>query len=320
MKTFDSYRDIINAALPSIDIPSPVENLRRPIRYALAGTGKRLRPVLALAIADAFGADEKRALQSALAIEVYHNFTLVHDDIMDNSDTRHGRPTVWRRWGIPTAILVGDVMEAMPVNMLIDHDDPQLTAKVVEEYQRQSLKVIDGQQLDMDLEGRNNATPREYIEMVSLKTGALFGLACSIGALIGHAKDINVERLRDYGVLLGIAFQLRDDYLDTYGDSATFGKPIGGDILNDKNTLLRIMALNEAPGKMASIEENGLTGEAKIEAVRQVYDLLHLRERGSIMVDDFTQRAIEAAQLVFKGGALDILVEYANNLVGRQKK
>ncbi|MDE5811370.1 MAG: polyprenyl synthetase family protein [Muribaculaceae bacterium] len=319
MKTFDSYRDIINNALPTIAIPSPVENLRRPIRYALAGSGKRLRPVLALAIADAFGADERRALRSALAIEVFHNFTLVHDDIMDNSDTRHGRPTVWRRWGIPTAILVGDVMEAMPINMLTDNTDDALTVKVVSEFQAQSQKVIDGQQLDMDLEGRNNATPREYIEMVSLKTGALFGLACSIGALIGGAEGLNVEHLRDYGLLLGIAFQLRDDYLDTYGDPATFGKPIGGDILNDKNTLLRIIALNEAPGKMAAIEDNGLQGEAKIEAVRNVYDSLKLRERGAIMVDDFTQRAIEAARQVFKGDALDFLIDYANNLVGRQK-
>lgn len=294
MNTIKQYREFVESALASIPWPASPEKLYDSARYALSGGGKRLRPVLTLAFTEIFNKPLDDGIAAALAVEIFHNFTLVHDDIMDKSPTRHGRESVWARYGEPTAILAGDVLASMPVNLLALSYKPEKARRLLGEYQGITARVLDGQQQDMDMELRDDATLEDYIEMVSNKTGALFHLACSIGALAADRDMDDAVAAGAYGRNLGIAFQIQDDLLDTYGDPTTFGKPIGGDILNDKNTILRVTAMEKAPGEMKRIADAGLQGEEKIKAVREVYDSLGLKDTCISLIKEFTEEAIDS--------------------------
>ena len=218
-----------------------------PVRYTLQAGGKRIRPVLTLAVADAISPDGRHlAVNQAAAIELFHNFTLLHDDVMDRADMRRGRPTVHRQWNEATAILSGDAMLTLAGITMMKGCDQARLRPVMRMFNRTAMEIYEGQQHDMDFESRTDVTVGEYMEMIRLKTSVLLGCACALGAIITGADETVTDAFYGYGESLGLAFQLRDDYLDTYGDPATFGKQIGGDIACDKKTWLLINEIGRA--------------------------------------------------------------------------
>ncbi len=287
-----TYTSLVEEAVNHLSLPEQPAGLYNPIRYALEGGGKRLRPVLTLAVANAFGASESKAINQALAVEMFHNFTLLHDDVMDNADMRRGRPTVHRRWNDRTAILSGDAMLTIATQLVAKcpHDVLEPTLQM---FNKTAMEVYEGQQLDMDFEGCEKITVDDYLEMIRLKTSVLLGCACALGAIAADASESQVKAIYGYGEKLGIAFQLQDDYLDTYGDPMVFGKEIGGDILNDKQTWLRIMAgqLDES-GVIETETENPSDDYVKVERVRAVYDKLGLPEMCRRLIDDNLKSAV----------------------------
>lgn len=295
MLTFSEYTNLVEQGIKSIEYPAQPAGLYAPIKYTLDGGGKRLRPSLTLAVCDAFGVEPTSALNQALAVEMFHNFTLLHDDVMDNAEMRRGRPTVHVKWDDRTAILSGDAMLTLSM-MLAVHDCPEdKLAAVVRLLNRTAMEVYQGQQYDMDFESRKSVTVDEYIEMIRLKTSVLIGCACSMGALMAGADRRSKQAMFTYGERLGLAFQLQDDYLDTFGDPIVFGKEIGGDIVNDKKTWLLITALNEDTAGVVrhQIDEPG-DDEEKVEAVREVYERLDLPKRCNDFIERYLQEAIAA--------------------------
>nr|WP_305378022.1 polyprenyl synthetase family protein [uncultured Duncaniella sp.] len=263
------------------------------MRYTLNCGGKRLRPVLALAACEAFGKEAMTAIHQAIAIEMFHNFTLLHDDVMDKAEVRRGRPTVHVKWNEETAILSGDAM-LTTANMLLAVKCGERLPQALELFNGTAMNIYEGQQYDMDFESRTDVTVEEYMEMIRLKTSVLLGCACGMGALMADAPFETQVRFFDFGVNLGLAFQLQDDYLDTYGDPETFGKSIGGDILNDKKTWLLIMAMNEdKSGRIKSMLGTTDDPESKIKAVRSIYDELDLPQRIHELISAYIDTAIK---------------------------
>lgn len=298
MKTYAEYLEIVSAALANLDLPAQPAGLYDPIRYTMEAGGKRLRPVLALAACDAMGENPKTALHQAIAIEMFHNFTLLHDDVMDNADVRRGRPTVHIKWNNETAILSGDAM-LTTATMLLSIKAGDHLAQALELFNGTAMNIYEGQQLDMDFENRTDVTVEEYIEMIRLKTSVLLGCSCGMGALMANADFETQVQFFNYGVNLGLAFQLQDDYLDTYGNPETFGKAIGGDILNDKKTWLQIMALAEdSTGEAASLLGASIQPEEKIERMRAVYNRLGLPERIHELISAYIDSAIKALDYI----------------------
>lgn len=293
MQTLSEYLGIIEQNLQDIKYPKHPTGLYKPIAYTFEGGGKRLRPTLVLAACEAFGVDANTAINQALAVEMFHNFTLLHDDVMDHSDMRRGRPTVHIRWDERTAILSGDAMLTL-ANILVRRGcDADKAVKAATLLDRTAMEVYEGQQMDMDFESRTDVTVDDYMEMIRLKTSVLLGCACRMGAIMADADNESADALYNYGVELGLAFQLQDDWLDTYGDPIIFGKGIGGDILNDKKTWLSIMARAEDTSgimtrKFASPDEDS----DKIRLVREVYDSLHLGEKCHELIDHYIDSAI----------------------------
>lgn len=320
MKSIKEYSAIVNEALAKFEYPEPA-SLYDPIRYTMEGAGKRLRPVLTLAVADALGAEVDKVVRPAMGVELYHNFTLLHDDIMDNSPTRRGRQAVWKKWDTAQAILSGDTMLSVAIECVLHNEcTQQQRISMMETFNRTALAVDHGQQYDMDFERRDEVALEEYIEMISLKTGALLAGACVVGAISGDANDEVKDAFNRYGMNLGIAFQIQDDILDVYGDEATLGKPIGGDILNDKHTWLHINAMTEAREEMIAVKQQGLDGKAKIDTVRAVYDKLGLRERSEQQVEYYLQLAVDAiAGVGLTGEGVKFFTDFAHSLIGRKK-
>jgi geranylgeranyl diphosphate synthase type II len=298
MLTLTELSKYINTKIDQLPYPQTPANLYEPIRYTLDAGGKRLRPTLLLSVVSALGGNIEGALPQALGIEMYHNFTLLHDDVMDNADVRRGRPTVHCKWDENTAILSGDAMLTYATQLVSQCDDKHLRA-VIELFNKTAMEVYEGQQYDMDFESRNDVTVDEYIEMIRLKTSVLLACACKMGAILADADAATAEAFYEYGLTLGLGFQLQDDCLDTYGDAKVFGKPIGGDILNDKKTWLLITACKEdKSGVMQRALAGEFEGQQKIDAVRGVYDALNLKERLSELVADYTNKAIAALDKV----------------------
>ncbi len=319
MNTYDDYSEIIEQAIKHLDFPAEPEGLFAPITYTLQGGGKRIRPVLTLACADACGVNPGEVTSGALAVEMFHNFTLLHDDVMDKADMRRGRPTVHIRWNEQTAILSGDAMLTY-ATMLLSRCAPNYLPAALELFNTTAMEVYCGQQLDMDFERRLDVTQDEYIEMIRLKTSVLLGCACKMGALLSGASETVADALYRFGELLGLAFQLRDDLLDTYGDPLLFGKRVGGDILNDKKTWLLITALAEdATGQLEQIIVTGKPDdEDKIVAVKAIYDRLGIKERVEKLIADYSARAIEAIPAEgIKASSREFLKSLALNAVSR---
>ena len=297
MLTPDQISDIIAEATASIKYPQAPAGLYEPIEYTLESGGKRLRPQLTIAVCSALGADVSRAIDAALGIEIFHNFTLLHDDVMDSADIRRGRPTVHKRWNDNTAILSGDAMLTMAVQY-IARTPADVMPAAMELFNRTAMEVYEGQQYDMDFEHSNDVTVAEYIEMIRLKTSVLLGCACRMGAIIANAPDDVAQAFYNYGVDLGLAFQLRDDWLDTYGDPLVFGKQIGGDIINAKKTWLLINALAERRTDLLDILAEDLEDEERISQVKAVYGSLKLSDRCNALIAEYANRAIKSVEQI----------------------
>lgn len=317
MLTPDQISDIVAEATASIKYPEAPAGLYEPIEYTLESGGKRLRPHLTIAVCSALGTDVSRAIDAALGIEIFHNFTLLHDDVMDSADIRRGRPTVHKRWNDNTAILSGDAMLTMAVQY-IARTPAEVMPAALELFNRTAMEVYEGQQYDMDFEHSNDVTVSQYIEMIRLKTSVLLGCACRMGAIIANASDDVAQAFYNYGVDLGLAFQLRDDWLDTYGDPLVFGKQIGGDIINAKKTWLLINALAERRTDLLDILAEDLEDEERISQVKAVYDSLKLGDRCNALIAEYANRAIMSVeQIDIPLAAKEYFITLAQQSVGR---
>lgn len=284
------------ARIRALELPDGnLSGLYAPISYGMQAGGKRLRPTLLLMTADAFGGCPEKALQPAVGIEMFHNFTLLHDDVMDNSDMRRGRPSVHSKWDENTAILSGDTMLTLATKFISDVDDPILR-QVLDTFNDQALRVYEGQRLDMDFETKEDVGIEEYIDMIKAKTGALLGGAAKIGALIGGASEEDAEKMYEFGMMLGVAFQIEDDYLDTFGNADTFGKPIGGDINNNKKTFLMVKALaNGGPNAEALKAAMKMTaGPTKVKTVTRIYETMGMPAVSKAEVASYSSKALAA--------------------------
>lgn len=322
----NDYKKLADKAIKELDLHGETpRGLFEPIAYMLDGGGKRLRPVLLLACCDAVGGKAEDRLPQAAGIEMFHNFTLLHDDVMDRSPLRHGKPTVHSKWDVATAILSGDAMLTMATQLIGRYLDGSVATEALNVFNETAMLVYKGQQLDMDFESRTDVTPDEYLEMISMKTGALLAGACLLGAIAGDVKNAETGRvLYKYGMKLGIAFQIQDDILDTYGDEKVFGKPIGGDILNDKKTWLQVNALQSRSGKELKdiISGKTLQGDAKIAAVKAIYDREGLKEKSTEMLESIVAGAIASLDSVkqdIKEESYVLLRSVAEKLTGRVK-
>lgn len=277
-------------------LPTVPQGLYEPVRYMLGGGGKRLRPVLLCASAHAFGVQPDHVRPQALGIEMFHNFTLLHDDVMDNADVRHGRPTVHCKWNVPTAILSGDTMLTL-ASTLMGECDSDCRADILDLFNRTAIMIYEGQQYDMNFETIDNVTVDEYIEMIRLKTAVLLASACKLGVMLARQPMDVCRDMYEFGELMGLAFQLRDDYLDTYGDEATFGKAIGGDILNDKKTWLRVKASELAGDELHQLSQ--LEGKEKIKEITALYSRLGVNTMCLDLIAEYTRRAVTVLGNVF---------------------
>ena len=273
MLELDTLSEIINDALRGIEYPERPEGLYQPIAYILDCGGKRLRPVLTLATCQALCGNPGKALNQAMAMEMFHNFTLLHDDVMDKADLRRGRPTVHRKWDEATAILSGDALLTLATQRVTMNAGEYLH-DVMTLFNKTAMEVYEGQQYDMDFEQQDDVTIEQYVEMIRLKTSVLLGAACEMGAIMGGASAEVRKAMYTFGEKLGLAFQLQDDYLDTYGDALIFGKEIGGDIVNNKRTWLLVTALSkDSSGKLHRfIDHCPVSNAEKIATVMEIYN------------------------------------------------
>ncbi len=291
-----TIQEIIHYQLSIINWNRAPQGLYDPIAYTLEAGGKRVRPTLVLEAAALYDYDLEQVVPAALAIEIFHNFTLLHDDVMDKAPTRRGRDTVHIRWNENTAILSGDQMLIEAYKQLAQVDATKLP-HVLNLFNKMGTEICEGQQYDVDFETRNDVTRAEYINMIRLKTSVLLGTSLQIGAYIAGASEADQQALYDFGVHIGLAFQLQDDILDVYGNPETFGKTIGGDILANKKTYMLLTALQEATGETKTELEQWLTNTTaepthKIAAVTAIYDQLGIRQICEQVMLDYTNQAL----------------------------
>ena len=303
----------IHAYIESLPYSHEPKGLYDPIEYVLGLGGKRLRPVLMLLAYNLFKEDVQAIFSQATAIETYHNFTLLHDDLMDKADMRRGKPTVHKKWDENTAILSGDAMLILSFQFMMQGCPVEYTHQVMNIFSRTALEVCDGQQWDMEFESREDVTVDEYMEMIRLKTSVLLAGALKIGAVLGGASEKDAQLLYDFGIQIGLAFQLQDDYLDVYGDPLVFGKNIGGDILCNKKTFMLITALEKSDDKTRASLQEWLKAEdyvpaQKIEAVTAIYNKVGLQ---NICRDKINEYYHEGMRLLKE---VNVEEEYKNNL------
>ena len=322
MKTIAEYSTDVENGIRNLEFPAGnLSSLYEPIKYALSAGGKRIRPVLVLMGADAFGKDAEKALRPAVGIETFHNFTLLHDDVMDKSDMRRGRPTVHKKYDENTAILSGDTMLTVATQLVAEVDDDKLR-RVLDTFNKMAIKVYEGQRLDMDFETADSISLDNYLEMIEGKTGSLIGAAVKIGAIIGGASEKDAEKMYEYGVMTGLAFQIQDDWLDTFGDSTTFGKPIGGDINNAKKTYLYVAALAEG-GQTAQALRTAYdipAGDMRVKTVTRLYDKLGMSDKCKKAVGHYSAKALKALNSTSLGEEeKEVFRKLAEKLIGRKK-
>ena len=309
--------------LANTDFNGQPKELYEPISYTLLQSGKRLRPVLCLLANDMFGGDEKEALWPALALETFHNFTLIHDDIMDKAPLRRGKETVYQKWNADIAILSGDAMLAMAFQFALK---PQKGAEIARLLGKVAIEICEGQQMDLNFETQKTVTIEDYLEMIRLKTAVLLATALQMGATVAGAKEADIQKIYDFGLNMGMSFQLQDDILDLYSDVAVFGKRHGGDIADNKKTYLYLKALELASEQDRRRLEQLFTlrmdhdEEEKIAEVQAIYDRLNVREAVEKVMLDYDRKAFEALN------AIDLPEErkthlrtYAELMSGRKK-
>ena len=314
----------VTTALEQLPYDRQPQGLYAPIKYVLSLGGKRIRPVLMLMAYNMYREDVDRIMPVALGLEVYHNFTLLHDDLMDRADVRRGKPCVHRVWNDNTAILSGDNMLVMAYQMMSRCPSSALPS-VISIFTETALQIDEGQQYDMEFEQRTDVTEREYLEMIRLKTSVLLACALQIGALLGGASEADAQALYAYGEKVGLAFQLQDDYLDVYGDFETFGKAIGGDILCNKKTFMLINALAHAPEHLRAELQGWLAATEydpaeKIEAVRHIYTQVGVDQMAKEQISFYIAQAEDALRaLPIAEERKEILRQWTEQLLGRKR-
>ncbi|MFI3292553.1 MAG: polyprenyl synthetase family protein [Rikenellaceae bacterium] len=323
MESTQTLLSRIESYISQIALPEQPSRLYQPITYTLEGGGKRLRPMLTMLACGIFRTDDSVALPAAAAIEVFHNFTLLHDDIMDNAPLRRNKPTVHASWGQNVAILSGDVMMILAYKLLCGVPAEYLPA-VLDRFNHFATEVCEGQQYDMDFESRADVSIEEYMRMIELKTSVLLGGATVIGAILGGGSAEQCDKLERFATELGLAFQLQDDYLDSYGD-VELGKSIGGDILEGKKTFLMITALNRADDKQSQklqtiYKDEAKSDEQKIKEVKSIFDALEIPRLTLEKIGEKFDCALEVLDsLDIEPSKLEDIRAYAKSLVNRKK-
>ncbi len=326
MMTETQINELVKRLFDGIEFTREPAGLYDPLRYMIAIGGKRIRPRLCLT-AYSFFSDrfDEGILAPASALEVFHSFTLMHDDIMDRSPLRRGVPTVWKKWSEDTAILSGDVM-LIDAYQRIAKAPKAVLDRVLALFSRTAAQVCDGQQLDMEFESMEEVPMAEYNKMIGLKTAVLLACSAGMGALIGGASKAECDALYQYGYELGMAFQVADDYLDAFGDEKVFGKPIGGDIVNGKKSWLTVRTLEKTPDKAGFLCAFALPADtpeqkaAKIAAVKEIYLENGVDADAKAEIIRFTQRAMDAVSGIGFGALkVETLHRFAERLVGRAK-
>jgi geranylgeranyl diphosphate synthase type II len=296
MYTPNQLQEVIENAVQNIQYPAHPNSLYEPIRYIMSLGGKRIRPVLTLMAADLFEGTIDAAMPAALAIETFHNFTLIHDDIMDNAPLRRGKQTVHEKWSVNTAILSGDVM-MVEANKHLSMLDSSVLKAALNTFNTTAQGVCEGQQLDMEFEEQEMVSIPDYINMIRLKTAVLVGGAMKLGAQVAGASAIEAEQLYEFGENLGIAFQLQDDILDVYGDPEKFGKQVGGDIIANKKTLLLLKLkelANDTDLRELEFQSTNMDHHNKIKHTTTLYDDYNIREFASIEMRNYSDKAFSA--------------------------
>jgi len=322
LNTYKELYRLIEHKIQQLDFDKQPKELYEPISYMLSLGGKRLRPVLVLMAADLFDGDVNKAINAALAVEVFHNFTLVHDDIMDNSDIRRGQPTVHKKWDQTVAILSGDLMMIKATDLLCETETSNLK-KLISIFNKAGAEVCEGQQIDMNFEKRNDVSVDEYIDMITLKTAVLLGCSLSLGAAVANANDSDLENIFEFGKCIGIAFQIQDDILDSFGEGEKVGKKIGGDIAANKKTLLLIKAFELADENTENelqklIDSTQINVDEKINAVLKIYEKLTVRiESEKLQQQYLTQAFSHLEKINVAADKKEILRNTANDLMQR---
>lgn len=318
--TFNDVLDIVNSNINKIEYKEKPLSLFEPISYILSLGGKRVRPALSLMSYNLYKEDVTRVIPIALGIEIFHNFTLLHDDLMDKADMRRGKPSVHIKWSDNTAVLSGDAM-LIEAYKEIAKIEPQYLKPVLDLFSTTATEICCGQQLDMEFERRMDVTISEYIEMIRLKTAVLLACALKEGAIVADASEADADNLYEYGINVGLGFQLKDDLLDVYGDSASFGKRIGGDILCNKKTFLLISALSNDLAKdelISWINKTSFDENEKIQAVTDIYNSLNLKGESENLIEDYYRKAIACLNKVnIDESRKHELYKLAENLMSR---
>lgn len=324
MLSFNEYLQRVNDAVAAINYPATPNGLYEPIAYTMNLGGKRVRPSLVLMACDAFGGNVEQSVAPAVGLELFHNFTLLHDDVMDKADIRRGKPTVHVKWNDNTAILSGDAMLTMSAQY-IAMAPVTVMPKAMELYNTTAMEIYEGQQYDVDFEQRMDVKEEEYLNMIRLKTSVLIGCACKMGAIVAEASDEDAQAIYRFGELIGLAFQLQDDLLDVYGDEKTFGKAIGGDIMNNKKTFMLIKAIEMSQGKdhdelLRWINAENPDRAEKVAAVTDIYTRTGVKALAEKRIEEYTQEALKQLNIVtMSQEGKDAFRVFAEMLMSRNK-
>jgi geranylgeranyl diphosphate synthase type II len=322
MHALSHYQELISDYFSELHLNKEPKNLYEPIEYILHLGGKRMRPILTLMATEVFDVDCKKALAAATAIEVFHNFSLVHDDIMDDAPLRRGNETVHEKWDINTGILSGDAMLILAYQHFEEYE-PKIFRDLAKLFSKTALEVCEGQQYDVDFETRDDVTIPEYLKMIEYKTAVLVGAAMKMGAIVAETSEENANLIYDFGLNLGIAFQLQDDYLDAFGDPETFGKQVGGDIIENKKTYLYLKAMEfsnadekEQLTHLFSIQPND--NSDKIESVKAIFNQTKASEATQKAIQEYTFKAFETLEKMNISNDKKIMLRaFGENLMNR---
>jgi geranylgeranyl diphosphate synthase type II len=323
MHSISEYQHIFNSYLAAKTKDQEPATLYEPINYIMSLGGKRLRPVLTLMTAELFGTDCTRALNAAMCIEVFHNFSLIHDDIMDDAPLRRGQQTVHEKWDINTGILSGDAMLILAGRYLESYE-PVTFKSLMTLFNKTAIEVCEGQQYDVDFETRSDVTEEAYLKMIAYKTAVLVGAAMKMGAIVAGASATDADAIYRFGLYLGTAFQLQDDYLDAFGDPKTFGKQVGGDILEHKKTYLYLKTLALASEEVSNkflqlMSDQDLEPHQKVAEVKELYLLTGAKQATTVAVEQFTNKAFEVLdELNIAADKKEVFRLFGQQLMNRQ--
>ncbi len=323
MHDISQYQDFFIDYLKKQNIHKEPVNLYEPIEYILGLGGKRIRPVLTLMAAEVFDTDYTTALPAAMAVEVFHNFSLVHDDIMDDAPLRRGQVTVHEKWNLNTGILSGDAMLILAYQYFEQYE-PIVFRNLAKLFSKTALEVCEGQQWDVDFETRKDVTIAQYLKMIEYKTAVLVAAAMKMGAIVAKTSEKQADLIYDFGLNLGLAFQLQDDYLDAFGDPETFGKQVGGDIIENKKTYLYLKALEFSSKEKASKLEELFTlqledNSEKIETAKTIFNESGASKATQEAIEMYTFKAFETLEkMEINAEKKDVLRTFGENLMGRK--